>query len=113
MLIALDYHPNAQIELGELLTVVNVSAANVVKDIRENIRNLVGGRMAHYEVLVAQAVNGSLALAVQEAEAVLLKRLGSVTLAALSSDFHQRLAAHRTSQQPCHHHLEEHLHETR
>ena len=61
MLIALDYPPNAQIELGELLTVVNVSAANVVKDIRENIRNLVGGRMAHYEVLVAQAVNGALA----------------------------------------------------
>lgn len=61
MLIALDCHPNAQIELGELLTVVNVSAANVVKDIRENIRNLVGGRMSHYEVLVAQAVNGALA----------------------------------------------------
>ena len=61
MLIALDYHPNAQIELGELLTVVNVSAANVVKDIRENIRNLVGGRMAHYETLVASAVDGALA----------------------------------------------------
>jgi uncharacterized protein YbjQ (UPF0145 family) len=60
MLIALDCHPNAQIELGELLTVVNVSAANVVKDIRENIRNLVGGRMAHYEILVANAVNGAL-----------------------------------------------------
>lgn len=61
MLIALDYHPSAQIELGELLTAVNVSAANVVKDIRENIRNLVGGRMSHYEVLVAQAVNNALA----------------------------------------------------
>ena len=61
MLIALDCHPNAEIELGELLTVVNVSAANVVKDIRENIRNLVGGRMAHYETLVAAAVNGALA----------------------------------------------------
>ena len=61
MLIALDYHPTAQIELGELITVVNVSAANVVKDIRENIRNLVGGRMVHYETLVAAAVNGALA----------------------------------------------------
>ena len=61
MLIALDHHPSAQIELGELLTVVNVSAANVVKDIRENIRNLVGGRMSHYEVLVEQAVNSALA----------------------------------------------------
>ena len=61
MLIALDYYPNAQIEVGELLTVVNVSAANVVKDIRENIRNLVGGRMLHYETLVAKAVDGALA----------------------------------------------------
>ena len=61
MLIALDHHPTASIELGELLTVVNVSAANVVKDIRENIRNLVGGRMSHYEVLVAGAVNSALA----------------------------------------------------
>jgi uncharacterized protein YbjQ (UPF0145 family) len=57
MLIALDYHPTAQIELGELLVVVHVSAANVVKDIRENVRNLVGGRMGHYEVLVARAVD--------------------------------------------------------
>ncbi len=61
MLIALDCHPDAPIELGELLTVVHVLAANVVKDIRENIRNLVGGRMGHYEVLVAQAVDGALA----------------------------------------------------
>jgi uncharacterized protein YbjQ (UPF0145 family) len=61
MLIALDCHPNAQIELGELLTVVNVSAANVVRDIRENIRNLVGGRMVHYELLVAKAVETALA----------------------------------------------------
>jgi uncharacterized protein YbjQ (UPF0145 family) len=61
MLIAMDCHPNAQIELGELLTVVNVSAANVVKDIRENIRNLVGGRMSHYEALVSRAVDGALA----------------------------------------------------
>ena len=61
MLIALDVHPSAQIELGELLTVVHVKAANVVKDIRENIRNLVGGRMAHYEVLIRDAVNDALA----------------------------------------------------
>ena len=35
-------------------------AANVVKDIRENIRNLVGGRMAHYEVLIEQAIDAAL-----------------------------------------------------
>ncbi len=70
MLIAMDCHPNAQIELGELLTVVNVSAANVVKDIRENIRNLVGGRMSHYEVLVANAVNSALAELDEKAQAL-------------------------------------------
>ena len=61
MLIALDSHPTAQIELGELLTVVHVKAANVVKDIRENIRNLVGGSMTHYEALIRDAVNAALA----------------------------------------------------
>ena len=70
MLIALDHHPTASIELGELLTVVNVSAANVVKDIRENIRNLVGGRMVHYETLVAGAVNGALAELDEKAKAL-------------------------------------------
>lgn len=70
MLIALDYHPQAQIELGELLTVVNVSAANVVRDIRENIRNLVGGRMVHYEVLVAKAVETALAELDEKAQAL-------------------------------------------
>lgn len=60
MLIALDSHPSAEIELGELLTVVHVRAASVVKDIRENIRNLVGGRMGHYEGLIRSAVEGAL-----------------------------------------------------
>ena len=60
MIIALDHHPNAPIELGEVVTVVNVSAANVVKDIRENIRNLIGGRMVHYEALIENAVNQAL-----------------------------------------------------
>ncbi len=60
MLIVLDSHPSAEIELGELLTVVHVAAANIVKDLRENIRNLVGGRMTHYETLIREAVNGAL-----------------------------------------------------
>ena len=60
MLIALDTPPGDAIELGEMLTVVVVNAANVVKDIRENIRNLVGGRMTHYERLVDDAVNTAL-----------------------------------------------------
>lgn len=60
MLIALDSHPSEEIELGELLTVVHVRAANVVRDIRENIRNLIGGRMGHYEALIRSAVEAAL-----------------------------------------------------
>jgi DNA-binding IscR family transcriptional regulator len=41
--------------------------------------------------LVEQAVNAALASAFAEAEALLLARLGEVTLAALSADFHNRL----------------------
>ncbi len=49
------------VELGELLTVCSVSAANVVKDIRENVRNLVGGEMKHYEVLIDKTLARALA----------------------------------------------------
>jgi uncharacterized protein YbjQ (UPF0145 family) len=50
----------ATVEVGELLTVVTVMAANVVNDIRENIRNLVGGRMSHYERLIERAIQVAL-----------------------------------------------------
>lgn len=66
MLIALDHvPPGREIELGDLLTAVVVVAANVVKDIRENIRNLVGGRMVHYEGLIG----GGLDVALNELDA--------------------------------------------
>jgi uncharacterized protein YbjQ (UPF0145 family) len=48
------------IVVGELLMVVSVMAAHVVNDIRENIRNLVGGRMKHYERLMDMAVQTAL-----------------------------------------------------
>ena len=60
MLISLDQVHNHDVEIGELLTVVVVAAANVIKDIRENIRNLVGGRMTHYEKMIEDAVNQAL-----------------------------------------------------
>jgi uncharacterized protein YbjQ (UPF0145 family) len=41
--------------------VVAVDAANIVKDVRENIRNLVGGQMPHYERLIETAVERALA----------------------------------------------------
>jgi uncharacterized protein YbjQ (UPF0145 family) len=49
--------------------VVVVAAANVVQDIRENIRNLVGGRMAHYERLIETALATALAELEQKARA--------------------------------------------
>lgn len=53
----------------------------------------VGHREDSPECLVEQAVNSALEQAYRDAEAVLLARLGSVTLAALARDFHTRLAA--------------------
>jgi Rrf2 family protein len=52
----------------------------------------IGHRTQTPQCLVEQAVNASLDQAFREAEAVLLSRLGDVTLAALSDDFKQRLA---------------------
>ncbi|MDH0866754.1 Rrf2 family transcriptional regulator [Mitsuaria sp. GD03876] len=66
-----------------------------------------GFREEHPDCLVARAVNDALGNAVQEAEAVLLKRLGGVTLATLSQDFHRRMV--ETGHAP--HRLEEHHHE--
>jgi uncharacterized protein YbjQ (UPF0145 family) len=70
VLIALDTLPDRPVEVGELITVVHVSAANVVRDIRENIRNLVGGRMLHYEALV----QSSLDIALRELDTRALER---------------------------------------
>ncbi|MGL4650795.1 MAG: heavy metal-binding domain-containing protein [Caldilineaceae bacterium] len=61
VLIALDHYPERPVEIGGLITVVAVHAANVVRDIRENIRNLVGGRMVHYERLIQGAIDAALA----------------------------------------------------
>lgn len=59
-LIALDQPHRPDVEVGGLLVVVVVHAANVVRDVRENIRNLVGGRMSHYEDLISQAIEQGL-----------------------------------------------------
>lgn len=49
-----------EVELGELLTTSAVTAANVVKDVRENLRNLVGGEMKHYEALIDRTLERAL-----------------------------------------------------
>ena len=53
----------------------------------------IGNRTEAPGCLVEQAVNAALNLAFQDAEALLLSRLGEVTLAVLSADFHDRLVA--------------------
>lgn len=53
----------------------------------------VGHREESPGCLVEQAVNAALEQAYRDAEAVLLARLGSITLAALAREFHLRLAA--------------------
>lgn len=60
MLISLDSVSEPSLEIGALITVVVVRAANVVNDVRENIRNLVGGRMQHYEKLIEEALEQAL-----------------------------------------------------
>ena len=53
----------------------------------------VGHREESPGCLVEQAVNAALEQAYRDAEAVLLARLGSITLATLAREFHLRLAA--------------------
>ncbi len=52
-----------------------------------------GNRTEAPGCLVEQAVNAALDDAFQEAEALLLARMGAVSLATLAEDFHQRLTA--------------------
>ena len=59
----------------------------------------IGHRTETPACLVEQAVNASLDQAFRDTEALLLSRLGEVTLAALSADFHARLAARGGSHQ--------------
>jgi len=63
-----------------------------------------GNRTEAPGCLVEQAVNAALERAFQEAEALLLSRLVDVTLAALSDDFHSRLAARGSSPHLVTHH---------
>jgi Rrf2 family protein len=61
----------------------------------------IGNRTESPGCLVEQAVNAALGQAFQDAEALLLARLGEVTLAMLSADLHERLIARGGT-----HHLE-------
>lgn len=63
----------------------------------------VGHRSQHPGCIVEQAVNAALGDAFEAAEQMLLKRLDGVTLAALSRDFHRRMAG-----RPAAHTIEHH-----
>jgi uncharacterized protein YbjQ (UPF0145 family) len=60
MLISLDTLHKENIEIGELLTVVIVKAAHILNDLKENIKNLIGGKMNHYELLIQTTLNEAL-----------------------------------------------------
>jgi uncharacterized protein YbjQ (UPF0145 family) len=64
MLISLDRLQKPEIEIGELLTVVVVNSANMIKDIQSNIKDMLGGRMKHYEKTIQDALD----IALQELE---------------------------------------------
>jgi DNA-binding IscR family transcriptional regulator len=64
----------------------------------------IGNRSEAPQCLVEQAVNASLNQAFRDAEALLLSRLDGVTLAALSADFHARLAARGNTTDAAHRH---------
>lgn len=55
----------------------------------------IGIQLEHPACLVEQSVNQTLNAAFRDAEALLIARLGDVTLAALADEFRARMAAHR------------------
>ena len=60
----------------------------------------IGNRADSPDCLVEKAVNAALDQSLREAEALLLSRLGEVTLAMLGDDVGRRLAAHPRSRRP-------------
>jgi len=54
----------------------------------------IGNRRDNTQCLVEEAVNTAMSKAFADAEEKILVRFGEITLAALSADFHMRLAAH-------------------
>lgn len=59
----------------------------------------IGVHLESPSCLVEQAVNHALTYAFAEAEALLVERLGTVTLARLADDFRLRAAAHRAEKE--------------
>lgn len=70
-----------------------------------------GFREDNPSCLVAVAVNEALSGAVQDAEALLLRRFGAVTLASLAADFHRRMSLQKDHGNHFAHRLDDHIYE--
>ncbi len=60
-LYTVDRLSDREVREGELIAAYAVTAANIIKDIREKITNTFGGRMLRYEDLVERTVERALA----------------------------------------------------
>lgn len=74
-----------------------VSLRDVYTALGEPMVFALGNRQEMPDCLVEQAVNAALDDAFREAEALLIKRLGEVTLADLAADFHKRWKQNKTN----------------
>jgi uncharacterized protein YbjQ (UPF0145 family) len=62
--------PESHAQVGDFLFASSVCAANAIKDIRENIRNLTGGHLHHYEDLIEKSVARALERLQEKAQAL-------------------------------------------
>ncbi|ALH79135.1 RrF2 family transcriptional regulator [Sphingopyxis macrogoltabida] len=88
-------------------TIARDLASITMRDVYEAIGRpqlmAMGNRTDAPGCLVEQAVNAALDTSFRDAEALLLDRFAGVTLAELSADFHERMAArHMTEQEHIH-----------
>jgi Rrf2 family protein len=74
----------------------SVSLRDVYTALGEPMVFALGNRQEMPDCLVEQAVNAALDDAFHEAEALLIQRLGEVTLADLAADFHERWQQNKT-----------------
>ncbi|MFP4537533.1 MAG: YbjQ family protein [Dichotomicrobium sp.] len=68
-LYTVDRLSGRKVREGGLVTAYAVTAANIIKDVREKITNTFGGRMARYEMLVEETVERALARLEENARA--------------------------------------------
>ena len=61
ILLTVDRPSDRPIHEGDLVFAVAVSAANILRDLREHITNTLGGRMTRYEALASETIERALA----------------------------------------------------